>query len=144
MDSKNESLSRLLLTSDNYATWIVPMEAKLEDINALEVVTGRLSPNQIENKTDKALFIKKNRKAHSLIIQNLDADNLPLIRTTLPPSDRFNGQAVWRLLQAKYAGNDLAARSAALDAFLDLAYFSVNSFCPEIQMANQKLLLAGV
>lgn len=68
MDQRNE-VNRLLLTSDNYAIWIVPMEAKLEDIDALEIVTGRLTEDQIEKENDKALFAKKNMKAYSLIVQ---------------------------------------------------------------------------
>lgn len=143
MDQKSEA-SRLLLTSENYAIWIVPMEAKLEDIDALDVVTGRLTKDQIEKENDKILFAKRNRKAYSLIVQNLDADNLALVSTTLPPNERFNGRAVWKLLQTKYAGNDLAARLAALDGFLDIEFSTVEKFCPAMRLANQKLVLAGV
>jgi hypothetical protein len=79
-----------------------------------------------------------------MIIQNLDSENLALVSTTLPPSDHFDGKALWSLLRRKYAGSDLAARSTALDLFLDLEYEDVRSFCNSIRLANQKLLLAGI
>lgn len=78
------------------------------------------------------------------MFKNLDTDNLALVSTTLPPNKRFNGRAVWKLLQTKYAGNDLAARSAALDIFLDLEFSTVEKFCPAIRLANQKMVLTGI
>ncbi|POW11683.1 hypothetical protein PSHT_08335 [Puccinia striiformis] len=133
-----------LLTSENYAIWTIPMEAKLEDLEALEIVTGVL---QIEDKTsaeDVARITKLNRKAYSKIMQNLDSDNLALVSTTLPITDKFNGRALWTLLLNKYAGSDLVARSAALDLFLDLEYDNIALFVKSIRLANQKLVLAGI
>ncbi|KAI7962129.1 hypothetical protein MJO28_000223 [Puccinia striiformis f. sp. tritici] len=136
--------NRFLLTSENYAIWTIPMEAKLEDLEALEIVTGVL---QIKDKTsaeDVARITKLNRKAYSKIVQNLDSDNLALVSTTLPITDKFNGRALWTLLLNKYAGSDLVARSAALDLFLDLEYDNIASFVKSIRLANQKLVLAGI
>ncbi|KAH9461112.1 hypothetical protein Pst134EA_017422 [Puccinia striiformis f. sp. tritici] len=50
-----------------------------------------------------------NAKAYSLIIQNLDVDNLTLVTTMLPLADQFDGRKLWVLLKNKYAGNDHVA-----------------------------------
>ncbi|KAA1065505.1 hypothetical protein PGT21_050334 [Puccinia graminis f. sp. tritici] len=149
--SKNDSVSetvtqttRFLLTSSNYTIWVLPMSAKLEDIGIRTYVTGVLKTDEKTSADELAQIEKLNVKAYSMIIQNLDSENLALVSTTLPPSDHFDGKALWSLLRRKYAGSDLAARSVALDVFLDLEYEDVSTFCNSIRLANQKLLLAGI
>ncbi|EFP88123.2 uncharacterized protein PGTG_12570 [Puccinia graminis f. sp. tritici CRL 75-36-700-3] len=123
IDSVSETVTqttRFLLTSSNYTIWILPMTAKLEDIGIQTYVTGALKTDEKTSAEELAQIEKLNVKAYSLIIQNLDSENLALIRS------------------------DLAAQSTALDLFLDLEYEDVNSFCNSIRLANQKLLLAGI
>ncbi|EFP92093.1 uncharacterized protein PGTG_18183 [Puccinia graminis f. sp. tritici CRL 75-36-700-3] len=136
--------SRYLLTSDNYSTWIVSIEAKLEDIRACELVTGLIKIDEKTTADELAKYSIISRKGYSKIIQNLDATNLALVSTTLPEEEKFNGRALWRLLKNKYAGSDLVARSTALNHFLDLEYTDVGSFCTAIRLANQRLVLANV
>jgi hypothetical protein len=136
--------SRYLLTSDNYLTWIVSIEAKLEDIGARELVTGLVKIDKKTTPEELNKFSVLNKKGYSKIVQNLDATNLALVSTTLPEEERFNGRALWKLLKNKYAGSDLVARSTALDHFLDLEYTDVGSFCAAIRLANQRLVLANV
>lgn len=120
------------------------MEAKLDDINALNIVTGRITDDQVKGVEEKSQFVKANTKAYTLIVQNLDESHLALVSTTLLTNKRFNGSAFWTLLCTKYAGNDLAARSAALNQFLDLEFSSVEKFCPAIWLSNQKMVLASI
>ncbi|EFP93991.1 uncharacterized protein PGTG_20007 [Puccinia graminis f. sp. tritici CRL 75-36-700-3] len=142
-ESRLES-SRYLLTSDNYSTWIVSIEAKLEDIGARELVTGLIKIDEKTTPDELDKYTVLNKKGYLKIIQNLDATNLALVSTTLPEEDRFKGRALWKLLKNKYAGSDLVARSTALDHFLDLEYTDVGSFCSAIRLANQRLVLANV
>ncbi|EFP81869.1 uncharacterized protein PGTG_08118 [Puccinia graminis f. sp. tritici CRL 75-36-700-3] len=136
MESKSRlDSSRYLLTSDNYSTWVVSIEAKLEDIGARELVTGLVKIDEKTTPDELNKYSVLNKKGYSKIVLNLDAANLALVSTTLPEEDRFKGRALWKLLKNKYAGSDLVARSTALDQFLDLEYSDV---------ANQRLVLANV
>ncbi|EFP82574.1 uncharacterized protein PGTG_08770 [Puccinia graminis f. sp. tritici CRL 75-36-700-3] len=136
--------SRYLLTSDNYSTWVVSIEAKLEDIGARELVTGLTKIDEKTTPDELNKYSVLNKKGYLKIVLNLDAANLALVSTTLPEEDRFKGRALWKLLKNKYAGSDLVARSTALDHFLDLEYSDVGSFCAAIRLANQRLVLANV
>jgi hypothetical protein len=145
MESKHRlESSQYLLTSNNYSTWIVSIEAKLEDIGAQELVTGLTKIDEKTTADELAKYSSLNRKGYSKIVQNLNATNLALVSTTLPKEEQFNGRALWKLLKNKYAGSDLVARSTALNHFLDLKYLDVGSFCLAIRLANQRLVLANV
>ncbi|KAA1068520.1 hypothetical protein PGTUg99_050070 [Puccinia graminis f. sp. tritici] len=147
IDSISETVTqttRFLLTSSNYTIWVLPMSAKLEDIGIRTYVCGALKTDEKTPAEELARLEKLNMKAYSMIIQNLDSENLALVSTTLPSTNHFNGKALWSLLRKKYAGSDLVARSAALDHFLDIEFKNISSFCSAIRLANQKLVLADV
>ncbi|PLW54213.1 hypothetical protein PCANC_04515 [Puccinia coronata f. sp. avenae] len=74
MDSEScvES-SRYLLTSDNYSTWTVSIEAKLEDIGARKVVTGTTLP-ETNHFNGRALWkLLKEKYAGSNLVARLSA-----------------------------------------------------------------------
>ncbi|KAI7933074.1 hypothetical protein MJO28_017839 [Puccinia striiformis f. sp. tritici] len=136
--------NRFLLTTSNYAIWLLPTTAKLHDLGIREYVVGLMKP---DNKTTAEQLSKigiLNAKAYSLIIQNLDVDNLTLVTTMLPLADQFDGRKLWVLLKNKYAGNDHVARSTALDSFIDVEFKDVKSFCSAMRLANQKMVLANI
>ncbi|EFP93002.1 uncharacterized protein PGTG_19015 [Puccinia graminis f. sp. tritici CRL 75-36-700-3] len=147
MDNMTETSShktRFLLTNSNYVIWKISIEAKLFDLGAREYVVGITKVDEKTSAEEIAKLSKLNTKAYSLIIQNLDSENLSLVSTTLPITDQFNGKALWTLLRNKYAGSNLAARSAALDIFLDLEFKDVSLFATAIRLSNQKMVLAGI
>jgi hypothetical protein len=145
MDSESRfESSRYLLTSENYSTCTVSIEAKLEDIGARKVVTGLLKNHKKTTAEEIAAYSVLNCKGYSKIVQNLNAANLALVSNTLPETNRFNGCALWKLLKEKYAGSNLVARLSALNHFLDLEFTNVGSFCSAIRFSNQQLALANV
>ncbi|OAV89018.1 hypothetical protein PTTG_28842 [Puccinia triticina 1-1 BBBD Race 1] len=128
--------TRFLLTTTNYTVWKLSIEAKLHDLGFREYVIGTWDLTDKNSADNHAKAAKLNGKAYSLIIQNLDSDNLAL--------DQFNRRALWTLLKDKYAGTNFIDRSVALDNFLDVEYKDIPSFCSAIRLANQKMVLAGV
>ncbi|KAH9452145.1 hypothetical protein MJO28_009004 [Puccinia striiformis f. sp. tritici] len=137
-------VTRFLLTTSNYAIWKLPTAAKLEDLGIRLFVTGILKLEKDTPAEELARLSQLNVKAYSMIIQNLDPDNLALVTTTMPEIDQFDGHKLWNLLKNKYAGNDRVSRSTALDTFLDIEFKDVQSFCSAIRLANQKMVLANV
>ncbi|KNZ48748.1 hypothetical protein VP01_543g4, partial [Puccinia sorghi] len=136
--------TKILLTTENYVTWLIPMEAKLHKLRTLDVVTRKTSPPPDELAKDKTNYIQLNEDVYAEIFDCLDPEVINLVSTTMPTSDLFNGYALWQLLRNKYAGTDLTARSVALDLFLNVKYNSVNKFITDMCTANQKLALAGL
>ncbi|KNZ47540.1 hypothetical protein VP01_6326g1 [Puccinia sorghi] len=144
MSSVVSQKTKILLTPDNYVTWLIPMEAKLHKIRALDIVTGKTLPPSNEKSDDKSNYVKLNEDAYAEIVDCLDTEVINYISATMSSSDRFNGYILWQLLKNKYAGTDLTARSVALDLFLNIKFTSVNKFIIDMRSANQKLALASV
>ncbi|POW09166.1 hypothetical protein PSHT_09236 [Puccinia striiformis] len=109
--------NRFLLTTSNYAIWLLPTTAKLHDLGIRDLLVDNSKP---------------------------DVDNLTLVTTMLPLADQFDGRKLWVLLKNKYAGNDHVARSTALDSFIDVEFKDVKSFCSAMRLANQKMVLANI
>ncbi|PLW47327.1 hypothetical protein PCASD_02606 [Puccinia coronata f. sp. avenae] len=110
MTSKVTWETKILLTTDNYALWLLPMKAKLHKLKSLTVVTGAVvCPNPKANKANAELYTQLNKDAYTEIILHLNQENLALVSTKLPPKDEFNGYALWQLLKSQYAGSDLTS-----------------------------------
>jgi len=137
--------SRVMLTTENYALWLLPMKAKLHKMKVLNIVNGAVArPDPETDKPNAQLFDKLNEEAYVELIQHISQEVLALVSTTLPPTDEFNGCALWKLLQSEYAGNDLTARTTALKGFLSLEYTSFKEFVSSVRAANQKMTLSGL
>ncbi|EFP82747.1 uncharacterized protein PGTG_08943 [Puccinia graminis f. sp. tritici CRL 75-36-700-3] len=135
--------SKILLTPDNYALWLLPMKAKLPKAKSLTIVTGEHTcPDPKEDKENARLYVKLNEDAYAEIIQHLNQEILAYVSSTLPESDEFNGYKLWQLLKQKYAGNDLTSKTTALKKYLAIEYDSFSSFLPLIRSANQKIVLS--
>jgi len=121
------------------------MKAKLHKMKVLNIVNGAIArPDPEKDKPNAQLFDKLNEEAYVEIIQHIGQDVLAFVSTTLPPSDEFNGLALWRLLKEKFAGNDLTSRTTALKTFLSLEFNHFSSFLSSVQSANQKIVLSGL
>ena len=121
--------SKILLSNENYALWLLPMKAKLHKMKVLNIVTGAIAcPDPEKDKPNAQLYQKYNEDAYVEIIQHLDQDVLALVSTSLPPTDKFNGLALWTLLKEKFAGNDLTSRTTALKSFLSLEFDTFKTF----------------
>ncbi|KNZ51231.1 hypothetical protein VP01_4036g2 [Puccinia sorghi] len=93
--------TKVMLTTENYALWLLPMKAKLHKIKGLNIVTGAVAcPDPKKDKDNAWLYVKLNKEAYMEIIQNLSQEVLALVSSTLPPSNEFNGLALWNLLKA--------------------------------------------
>ncbi|KNZ45417.1 hypothetical protein VP01_8147g1, partial [Puccinia sorghi] len=92
----------------NISSVLIPMEAKLHKIHALNIVTGKLS-----------LHPMKRLKKKPIIANMVSAD-------------RFNTFTLWQILKTKYARADLTARSVALDVFLNMAFLTLNTLQKEL------------
>ncbi|KNZ56991.1 hypothetical protein VP01_2269g4 [Puccinia sorghi] len=137
--------TKILLTEDNYVTWLIPMEAKLHKIRALDIVTGKIPlPSDDQKPDDKTAYTRLNEDAYAEIVDCLDPEVINYVSATMSASDRFNGYVLWQLLKTKYAGTDLTSRSVALDHFLNVTFSSINTFLVNMRSANQKLNLAGI
>ncbi|KNZ58699.1 hypothetical protein VP01_1877g11 [Puccinia sorghi] len=144
MSSVVSQKTKILLTPNNYVTWLIPMEAKLHKIRALDIVTGKNLPPSNEKGDDKSNYVKLNKDAYTEIFYCLDTEVINYISETMSSSDRFNGYILWQLLKNKYTGTGLTARSVALDLFLNIKFTSVNKFIINMRSPNQKLALASV
>ncbi|EHS63373.1 uncharacterized protein PGTG_21548 [Puccinia graminis f. sp. tritici CRL 75-36-700-3] len=133
--------TKVLLTPHNYALWLLPMEARLFKLNLLDIVE-----NKVETKTedDKVAWNKLNNTAYSEIIAYIGQEVLGFVSSALPSTPRFNGQGLWKLLKAQYAGDDLTSQTTALDQFLHLDFSSITSFIPSVRSANQKITMSGL
>ncbi|KNZ53670.1 hypothetical protein VP01_316g10 [Puccinia sorghi] len=135
--------SKVMLTNDNYTLWLIPIEAKLYKIKALNIVTGTVScPDPEKDKDNARLFVKLNEDAYAEIVQHLSPDVLAYVSSTLPTADKFNGYKLWQLLKAKFAGDDLTSKTTALKKFLAVEYESFSTFLPLIRSAHQKIILS--
>jgi len=144
MSSVVANKTKILLTTENYVTWLIPMEAKLHKIRALDIVTGKTPPPPDELVEDKTNYTNLNEDAYAEIVDCLDPEVINFVSATMSTTDRFNGFVLWQLLRNKYAGTDLTARSVALDVFLNVKFASVSKFITDMRTANQKLSLAGI
>ncbi|EFP86943.1 uncharacterized protein PGTG_12684 [Puccinia graminis f. sp. tritici CRL 75-36-700-3] len=135
--------SKILLTPDNYALWLLPIKAKLHKAKSLTIVTGaHTCPDPKEDKENARLYVKLNEDAYAEIVQHLNQEILAYVSSTLPEADEFNGYKLWQLLKQKYAGNDLTSRTTALKKYLAIKYDSFSSFLPLVRSANQKIVLS--
>jgi hypothetical protein len=133
MSSEVVRESKVMLTTENYALWLLPMKAKLHKMKALNIVTGAVAcPDPKKDKPNAQLYTKLNEDAYAEIVQHLNQENLALVSTTLPTSDEFNGYALWQLLKTQYAGNNLTSRTTALKTFLSLEFSTFKSFVSSV------------
>jgi hypothetical protein len=132
--------SKILLTKENYALWLLLIEAKLHKLKYLKVVTGAVtSPDPEKDKDNFKLYVKYNEDVYAEIIQLLSQEVLAYVSSSLPDADKFNGLKLWQLLKAKFAGDNLTAKTTALKKFLAIEYNSFSTFMPDIRSANQKI-----
>ncbi|POW00005.1 hypothetical protein PSTT_13415 [Puccinia striiformis] len=91
--------THIVLTNDNYAQWLIPMEAKLHKLKSLHVVMEKISaPDPEKDKDNAKLYVKLNEDAYAEIVQYLSLEVLAYVSATLPITDKFNGVAIWKLL----------------------------------------------
>ncbi|EFP82802.1 uncharacterized protein PGTG_08998 [Puccinia graminis f. sp. tritici CRL 75-36-700-3] len=134
--------SKILLSNKNYTLWLLPMEAKLYKLKALNIATGTATcPDPKKDKDNFKLCNKLNEDAYAEIVQYLNQEVLAYVSSALPTTDKFNGFKIWQLLKAKFAGDDLTSKTTALKKFLAVDYDSFSSFLPLIRAANQKIVL---
>ncbi|KNE88650.1 hypothetical protein PSTG_17932 [Puccinia striiformis f. sp. tritici PST-78] len=136
--------TRIVLTNDNYAQWLIPMEAKLHKLKSLHVVMEKIpAPDPEKDKDNAKLYVKLNEDAYAEIVQYLSLEVLAYVSATLPITDKFNGVAIWKLLKSHYAGGDLASQTTALAKFNHLAFTLIAKFIPDIRSANQAINMSG-
>ncbi|PLW42157.1 hypothetical protein PCASD_05629 [Puccinia coronata f. sp. avenae] len=64
--------TKILLTSNNYSLWLLPIEAKLHKLKALQIVTrDLLCPDPEKDKDKSCLYVKINSDAYAKIVQHL-------------------------------------------------------------------------
>ncbi|OAV90055.1 hypothetical protein PTTG_06610, partial [Puccinia triticina 1-1 BBBD Race 1] len=132
--------TKILLTNENYALWLLPIEAKLHKPKYLNVVNGTVSmPDPEKDKDNFKLYVKYNKDAYVEIVQLLSSEVLAYVSLSLPEADKFNGHKLWQLLKSKFAGDNLTAKTTALKKFLAVKYNLFLSFMPAIRSANQKI-----
>ncbi|EFP81872.1 uncharacterized protein PGTG_08121 [Puccinia graminis f. sp. tritici CRL 75-36-700-3] len=141
MSTKVVRETKVLLTPNNYALWFLPMEVRLFKLNLLDVVEDNIVT---KTEYDKAAWNKLNNTAYSEIIGYIGQEVLGFVSSALPSTPRFNGQGLWKLLKAQYAGDDLTLQTTALDQFLHLDFSSISLFIPAVQSANQKITMSGL
>ncbi|OAV89800.1 hypothetical protein PTTG_03331, partial [Puccinia triticina 1-1 BBBD Race 1] len=135
--------TKILLTDENDALWLLPIEAKLHKLKYLTVVNGTVAmPNPEKDKDNFKLYVKYNKDAYAEIIQLLSQEVLAYVSLSLPEADKFNGHKLWQLLKAKFAGDDLTSRTTALKEFMVIEYKSFSSFMPAVRSANQKIAMS--
>jgi len=144
MSTENKE-TKILLSPENYALWLLPMKAKLHKNKSLQVVNGSVAcPDPEKDKENFRLYAKLNEDAYIEIIQHLNQEVLAYVSTTLVEADEFNGLKLWQLLKSKYAGNDLTSKTTALKKFLAVDFSSLPSFLPVIRSANHRLVVSGI
>ncbi|KNE88697.1 hypothetical protein PSTG_17887 [Puccinia striiformis f. sp. tritici PST-78] len=137
-----ELKSRILLTSTNYIAWLFAMEAKLLDIEAYGIVTGKTpipSDTAVEKKNS---WQKLNLQAYIKIVKNLSIDVINYVSSAL--TEPQSGVALWTLLREKYAGSNLAAQSVALNSLVHIKMSTLSAFLSDMRLANQRVILAGI
>jgi hypothetical protein len=132
--------TKVLLTPNNYALWLLPMEARLFKLKLLNIVESEVEPD----KKDKESWIKRNNNVYAEIIAYIGQEVLGFVSSALPPTPRFNGHGIWKLLKSQYAGDDLTSQTTALDQFLHLSFSSIATFIPAVRSGNQKISMSGL
>ncbi|KAA1089602.1 hypothetical protein PGT21_024586 [Puccinia graminis f. sp. tritici] len=140
MSTKVIRKTKVLLTLNNYALWLLPMEAKLFRSKLLDILEGQEEPDEKE----KESWIKQNNDAYAEIITYIGQEVLGFVSSALPATPRFNGRGLWKLLKSQYAGNDLTSQTTALDQFLHLSFSCIATFIPAVRSANQKISMLGL
>ncbi|KAA1105699.1 hypothetical protein PGT21_016017 [Puccinia graminis f. sp. tritici] len=120
--------TKVLLTPNNYALWLLPMEAKLFRSKLLDILEGQEEPDEKE----KESWIKRNNDAYAEIITYISQEVLGFVSSALPATPRFNGRGLWKLLKSQYAGDDLTSQTTALDQFLHLSFSCIATFIPAV------------
>ncbi|KAH9456232.1 hypothetical protein MJO28_006260 [Puccinia striiformis f. sp. tritici] len=152
-DAVVEHNSRLLLSTTNYYSWLITIEAKLDDIGAYQIVSGISSAPELPNpETEEDLLtIEKelktyndlNRKGYNLIIQHLDIDNLDLVSTVLPIEHKFNGKALWKLLRKEYDTPNYPEQVKVFAEFHAITFKDPSSFILQIDNSRNRLRQVG-
>jgi hypothetical protein len=84
--------TKILLTPDNYALWLLPIKAKLHKSKELQVVNGSVHyPDPETDKANSQLYDKLNEDGYADIVQHLSQEVLAYVSTTLPESSKFDG-----------------------------------------------------
>ncbi|KAA1098959.1 hypothetical protein PGTUg99_007138 [Puccinia graminis f. sp. tritici] len=78
--------TKVLLTPNNYALWLLPMEAKLFKSKLLNIVESQVEPEEKEKET----WIKQNNDAYTEIISYIGQEVLGFVSSALPATPRFN------------------------------------------------------
>ncbi|EFP75601.1 uncharacterized protein PGTG_00932 [Puccinia graminis f. sp. tritici CRL 75-36-700-3] len=135
--------SKILLTLNNYALWLLPMKAKLHKAKSLTIVTRiHTCPDPEMDKENTKLYVKLNEDDYAKIVQHHNQEILAYVSSTLPKTNKFNSYKLWQLLKQKYAGNNLTSRTTSLKKYLAIEYDLFLSFIPLVQLANQKISLS--
>ncbi|EFP77495.1 uncharacterized protein PGTG_03451 [Puccinia graminis f. sp. tritici CRL 75-36-700-3] len=132
--------TKVLLTPNNYALWLLPMEARLFRLKLLDILEGQVEPDEKE----KENWTKRNNDAYAEIIAYIGQEVLGFVSSALPATPRFNGRGLWKLLKSQYAGDDLTSQTTGLDQFLHLSFSSIATFIPAVRSANQKISMSGL
>ncbi|EFP77505.1 uncharacterized protein PGTG_03461 [Puccinia graminis f. sp. tritici CRL 75-36-700-3] len=140
MSTKVICETKVLLTPNNYALWLLPMEARLFRLKLLNIVDSEVEPDEKEKET----WMKLNNDAYAEIIGYIGQEVLGFLSSALPVTPHFNGQGIWKLLKSQYAGNDLTSQTTHLDQFLHLSFSSFTTFIPAVQSANKKISMSGL
>ncbi|KNZ61557.1 hypothetical protein VP01_13857g1 [Puccinia sorghi] len=104
-----------MLNNDNYTLWLIPMEAKLYKIKALTIFTSAIAcPDPETEKDNTQLYVKLNKDTCVEIVQHLSPEVLAYVSSSLPSNEEFNGLKLWKLLKAKFAGDDITSKTTIL------------------------------
>ncbi|POV96747.1 hypothetical protein PSHT_14963 [Puccinia striiformis] len=131
--------TRIVLTNDNYAQWLIPMEAKLHKLKSLHVVMEKIRLPILKRTKITPSYTSNSTRT----LKQKFLEVLAYVSATLPITDKFNGVAIWKLLKSHYAGGDLASQTTALAKFNHLAFTSIAKFIPDIRSANQAINMSG-
>ncbi|EFP93654.1 uncharacterized protein PGTG_19603 [Puccinia graminis f. sp. tritici CRL 75-36-700-3] len=100
MATKVVCKSKILLTPDYYALWLLSMKAKLHKAKLLTIFTGiHTCPDPETDKENTKLYVKLNKDVYAKIIQHLNQEILAYVSSTLPKVNEFNGYKLWQLLK---------------------------------------------
>ncbi|MBW0591026.1 hypothetical protein O181_130741 [Austropuccinia psidii MF-1] len=134
--SSNNLISCLLLTSDNYFTWVTMIESELDVIGALDLILGT---DQQSREAQENL----NCKAYNLIIRCLNEENISFVSSMLSEDNKINGQALWNMLKEKYMSNDISSQALAFTKLSQVKFTITLDFIQEIRTTVSKMRLVG-
>ncbi|EFP86477.2 uncharacterized protein PGTG_12433 [Puccinia graminis f. sp. tritici CRL 75-36-700-3] len=126
MSTKVIRETKVLLTPNNYALWLLLMEAKLFRSKLLNILECQVEPEEKE----KVNWTKLKNNTYAEIIAYIGEEVLGFVSSTLPATPRFNSLGLWKLLKSQYASNKLTSQTTALDQFLHLSFSSIATFIP--------------